>query len=73
MLMIEILILYCIIMINNHRRTALIIVCIKKVLNILIFIILLQIMSISNYEAIWIVDDDIKIETKDINKMFSIF
>jgi len=29
--------------------------------------------DISNYEAIWIVDDDIKIETKDINKMFFIF
>lgn len=29
--------------------------------------------DISNYEAIWIVDDDIKMETKEINKMFNIF
>jgi hypothetical protein len=29
--------------------------------------------NISNYEAIWIVDDDIKIETKNINRMFDIF
>ena len=29
--------------------------------------------DISRYKAIWIVDDDIQIRTKDINKMFEIF
>ena len=29
--------------------------------------------EISNYEAIWIVDDDIKMETDQINRMFDIF
>jgi hypothetical protein len=29
--------------------------------------------DISNYEAIWIVDDDIKMETYQINRMFNIF
>ena len=29
--------------------------------------------DISGYKAIWIVDDDIQIRTKDINKMFEIF
>ena len=29
--------------------------------------------DISNYEAIWIVDDDIKMETKKINRLFDLF
>ena len=29
--------------------------------------------DISNYKAVWVVDDDIQIRAKDINKMFEIF